>query len=297
MTGESQQLVVPLDQKALGEFIVSLLGQRRSIERGFRDRRFEIDIEWLINLNEILSQRINSQHEATIVSFSAKFYFDTGKIVTVEDLESFRTYSDISTEASVGADVRWGYLIKFPLAGLPEKQEIRFAAFTDRQIIGGVRTINSRNARSFLSLREGEEWLYYSVGFTNVTWGEDISATLSSYISGKTEALPRWKSYIRNLPVSIGLPFVFSMAVFTSMIISLKTSVSTLNQSQDFLFAKYGDPNNLVAKLNSIDKKLEFLVVATVIRFKPDFFPLLPFAKTAAWCAAISCLFGPSDNC
>ena len=40
---KSKSIVIPLDERTLGEFIASLLGQRRSIERDFDDRRFEID--------------------------------------------------------------------------------------------------------------------------------------------------------------------------------------------------------------------------------------------------------------
>ena len=197
MTGEadvpkntSRAIVIPLDERTLGEFIASLLGQRRSIERNFNDRRFEIDSNWLLNLDDVILQRINSQHTAKLVSFSARIYFSNGKIVTLQEEKSFRHYNDISSEISVGVDLRWSFLIKFPLAGIPEKQEIRFAAFTDATIIGEVKAKERRSSRSFLSTRGEDERFLYSVQFTNVTWGEDLSATIDAYITGKSEGMP-----------------------------------------------------------------------------------------------------------
>ena len=80
----SAQIAIPSDTRILGEFIAELLGQRRSIERTFYDRRFEIDMNWLLNLDQIIAQRLAAQNTAKLVSFSAKFYFANGKVITLE---------------------------------------------------------------------------------------------------------------------------------------------------------------------------------------------------------------------
>lgn len=80
----SAQIAIPSDTRILGEFIAGLLGQRRSIERTFYDRRFEIDMNWLLNLDQIIAQRLAAQNTAKLVSFSAKFYFANGKVITLE---------------------------------------------------------------------------------------------------------------------------------------------------------------------------------------------------------------------
>ena len=67
-------IMIPMDNRVLGEFIAGLLGQSRLMKRRFTDRRFEIDINWLLNLDQIVDQRLASQNQAKLVSFSSKFF-------------------------------------------------------------------------------------------------------------------------------------------------------------------------------------------------------------------------------
>ena len=84
---KNSSISIPLnDPRALGDFISGLLGQRRSIERRYDERRFEIDFDWLLNLDQIIAQRV-SQNAPKLVSFSAVFYFKEGNILTVEDYD------------------------------------------------------------------------------------------------------------------------------------------------------------------------------------------------------------------
>jgi hypothetical protein len=55
MARDSTEITIPMDTRVLGEFLAELLGQRRSIERTFDDRRFEIDMSWLLNLDAMLN--------------------------------------------------------------------------------------------------------------------------------------------------------------------------------------------------------------------------------------------------
>jgi hypothetical protein len=288
----SKAIAIPLaDQRALGEFIASLLGQRRTIECDFRDRRFEIDFEWLLNLNDVIDQRIQSQHAATLVSFSARFYFGNGKIVTLEDIKSFRTYNDISAELSVGVDLRWSFLIQFPLADTPEKQELRFAAFTDKRILGGIKVRDRQRKASYISLHEDDERLYYTVLFTNVTWGEDLNATISSFILGHSEALPRWKKYTRSMPVSLTVPLIFLLGITSSFFVLLRSLVNSIDAGHALLTERYGDLSKIPDTLDTVDKKLSFLVSEAVIRFQPDsLISFSPAIKTVVFCVTVSCV-------
>lgn len=166
----STEIAIPLDPKILGEFIANLLGQRRSIEQMFGDRRFEIDMDWLLNLDQVIEQRIIAQNTGTLVSFSTTIYFANGRSLTLEGREAFRSYNDMSNDISVGIDMKWSYLIKFPLAKIPEKQEIRFVAFTKREVV--YRQLDRKLSRSFVTFDSDQERLGYFIQFTDVTWGE-----------------------------------------------------------------------------------------------------------------------------
>jgi hypothetical protein len=276
-------IVIPLDdERILGEFIASLLGQRRSIECDFHDRRFDIDLNWLLNLNEIILQRITSQHAAKLMSFSARFYFESGRIITLEDEKSFRHYNDISSEISVGVDLRWSFLIKFPLVDVPEKQEIRFATFTDESILGEKQSTKYATNTSFVSLRENDERLYYTILFTNVTWGEDLSATVAAYIAGKTDALPRWKKYLRIVPITVIVPVTLGVGLLYGMVTSLNTLSTQLDIARSSIMLKYGDIEKLPATLNTVDQKLSFLVDSTITTlYMKDILSFWPFIKSA----------------
>jgi hypothetical protein len=63
-----QQIVIPVAGQQLGQFIMSLLGQRRSIEKSFVTDNLLVRHDWIINLIEIISQRL-SQNKHEIVSF------------------------------------------------------------------------------------------------------------------------------------------------------------------------------------------------------------------------------------
>ena len=63
------QITIP--KPDLGQFIIDLLGQNRRIEKSI-DGPFEIDIEFLQNLDSIIEQRIKGQQDAQLVDFSTK---------------------------------------------------------------------------------------------------------------------------------------------------------------------------------------------------------------------------------
>jgi hypothetical protein len=265
---EENALIIPLtDKTVLGEFIAGLLGQRRSIEQRFENLTFNIDMNWLHNLDAIISQRLSSQNEAKLVSFNARFFFDSGKILTLNDEASFKSFHDISNEIAVGLDLRWAYLVKFPTSKLPEKQEIRFSAFTDNRVV-------SRNPKkefySFIDFADSKrEELFFSIQFTNVTWGEDISAHISNYIRSKTIEMPKWKTIVRQIrPI-----FAFMAAIVGMLTYLIISIISPLQMMQNKLLERYGAFNDLPTKLSTNDDKINFLVDVAIIRLKTEIIP------------------------
>jgi len=267
-------LMIPLDNRAFGEFIAGLLGQPRLMERRFSDRRFEIDTNWLLNLDQIIEQRLISQNQAQLVSFSSRFYFANGKTITLEDHSAFRTFHDMSNELSVGVDLRWTFLIKFPLAKLPEKQEIRFSAFTDKDI-AEQRPKERKEAKTFISAGDQGEFISIAIRFTDVTWGEDIYSHMGNYILAKTEAIPRRTQFFRKFKSTT----LLSMSALLGMVVSLWSVFSAMNAGVTKVTQKFGSLD--APTLTTPDEKLDLLIGLAVARLNIDTFPFIPFIRSA----------------
>jgi hypothetical protein len=278
----TREVAIPIaDPKQLGEFIAGLLGQRRSIDRRFDDRRFSIDFDWLTNLDDIIAQRLAAQNAAVLVSFAARIYFGNGKIVTLEDRDSFRTFRDTSSELSVGIDLRWNYLIQFPLAASPEKQEIRFSAFTEKDIL--EKKPNEDRGKLFLSADSEKESLSYAIQFTDVTWGEDVSAHIGNYINSKTEPIAKWKAILRKVRHS-----AFPYGLLAGATLAMTSALAGIAGGNPAV-QKYFPLEMSLANLKTIDQKVDFLVDVAATRLLIDPWPVFSSAlgRIALWMAAI----------
>jgi len=169
-TGSDLTLTIPRNR--LGEFIGSLLGQQRKIERSFEGGHFVATHDWILNIIDIFEQRM-SQNPHTLISFRCRFFFDDGRIYTVETIDAFRAYNDLSNKMTVGVDISVTYAVDFPGTEIPGKQDIRVEVFSD---------VRAKENASLESKRKKQVRIQYTVSFTNLTFGEAVSRHISSYI-------------------------------------------------------------------------------------------------------------------
>ncbi len=169
-TGSDLTLTIPRNK--LGEFIGSLLGQPRKKERSFEGGHFVATHDWILNIADIFEQRMAQNHHS-LVSFRCRYFFEDGRIDTVETIDAFRTYHDLSNKTSVGVDISVTYIVDFPGSETPEKQEIRVEVFSD---------FRTKESASPAANREKKAKIQYMVSFTNLTFGEDVSRHISTYI-------------------------------------------------------------------------------------------------------------------
>ena len=165
----------------------------------------------------------------------------------------------MSNELTVGVDLRWSYLIQFPLTQAPEKQEIRFVVFTNKSAI--ERKLDKKPNKSFLLVGSSEEKLAYSIEFTDVTWGEDLSSQIASYILSKTESVPRWKIYLRGLRSSLAFP----LAALASVLVFM-WSILSIDRELSENIRKYMPIDKAIEKFQNVDQKLDFIVAMTADR-------------------------------
>jgi hypothetical protein len=119
----------------------------------------------------VIDQRVE-QNRGKLFSLKCKFYFDGGRIVHLESREAFDSYIDPSNDMSVGVDLSVAYLVDF--SGIPEKQEIRFQAFSDLSI---KESVNSSNKQNY-----SNSSIEAQINFTNVTWGEDLYRHICAFV-------------------------------------------------------------------------------------------------------------------
>jgi hypothetical protein len=208
---------IPVSGRALANFLVDLLGQRRSTERIFRGDRFTVDHNWLINLHLILDQRIVSQNEGQLVSFKANIYYDNGRISNVFTYDGFSAYRDISSDVCVGVEMSWMYLIKFPGKELPEKQEVNFAISVDEKY--KERKLQQKYKFSeYVTLGADQQSIIrINISYSDYSWGEDILSQIARYVESslrKPDFIARVVDVLQNFSV---LPILaFALILFAS---------------------------------------------------------------------------------
>ena len=97
-------LSLPIKRQDLGDFISNLLGQPQSIEQ-ILDIKFDIDHEWLINLHELINQRITQQSTSKLINFTAFIYFEDGMKRTINSYPAFKTYQETKKNKQTGIKI------------------------------------------------------------------------------------------------------------------------------------------------------------------------------------------------
>lgn len=172
---ENSSISLPVNNEDLGNFLSGLLGQAQSIERDF-DQAFDIDHAWLINLHEVIDQRVNQQAIAQLLNFKAVVNFEKRMKRTLTSIESFYTYKEMKQLRSIGVKLEWSYLIQFPNSTVPEKQEITFFAKTNSTSKSDSKLDNFLYSSSKVNV------INIRINYTERTWGNDMENLLEETI-------------------------------------------------------------------------------------------------------------------
>ncbi|MGZ5050185.1 MAG: hypothetical protein ACXWAS_03915 [Methylobacter sp.] len=207
-------ITLPVRGSELGEFLSGLLGQPQSIERENKEA-FDIDHAWLLNLHEVINQRIHQQASAQLMGFKVVVHFSNRMKRTLTSVEAFQTYKELQQARSIGVQIEWTYLIQFPGSNIPEKQSISFYAKGEPLPLerDAVRIADLLQRTLLRSIREREEnTMRYRIDYTERTWGNDIENLLRDVIATSS------RGDIQNSRygwMQLGLFFaVFSCCVF-----------------------------------------------------------------------------------
>ncbi|EOX4440905.1 hypothetical protein ACKGLS_000659 [Vibrio alginolyticus] len=259
---ETTILTIPVNKNDLGGFISDLLGQKQSLERTY-DAEFEIDHSWLMNLHEMIDQRISQQANSHLINFTAVVYFKGGFKRTITTIEAFKAYHETKREISNGIKIVWEYLVHFPNRAHPEKQQISFTAllldrpaYLSRKRSGIFSKIydelNSFDKKSMINIQ---------IDHTERTWGDDIENIISTSILDATKSssigsiVAQFSRIVMAIVLLVGLTFY----PLYSAIVEPAESISYLQAD----FSELKEIKNYTSEV--LDKKIDLIFEAVTI--------------------------------
>ncbi|WP_122689400.1 hypothetical protein [Pseudomonas viridiflava] len=252
---EKLSISLPLRKRDLGSFISNLLGQQQSFQR-LMTTQFDIDHDWLINLHELLHQRIKQQSDSTLIEFVAQIHFESGLKRTITTADSFNAYVETKKESVVAITLLWSYLVQFPERAFPDKQEITFHARIRRNeqskqerktspiIHYIVESILAESERSFMT---------YSISHTERTWGDDIEALIANHMEKVIRDEMGFTKKIYNIlrwTLAIGVFFFLMLYPMYHLTSNTASIISELSAQYQVLDA---DPQSIALLSKKLD--------------------------------------------
>jgi len=250
-------LALPIKKSDLGNFVADLLGQQQSIERVI-DENFNIDFYWLVNLHDLIDQRINQQNHSDLVSFSLIVYFEKGLKRTLTSVEALKSYSETRKDIPVGAKMVWSYLVHFPGKPYPEKQQISFSAFRHQNKKEDTQKLSFERFIIREIVKKSERnTVRFQIDHTERTWGDDLEVVISNHIDevirkeGKADLFFNLSRVIFSFLILI---FGFIYGVFSSITNKLDDVRSAVNQYAELQSVKQIDLSLINQKVDVIAK-------------------------------------------
>jgi len=239
----------PATTEKIGKFISGLLGQPQTISREVSGI-FDINLNWLNHVNSLIEQRIKQQNDAALTSFSAKIFYDGDLIRTLQSVEALKHFSETKMVRSVGVELHWNYIIKFPGKEIPEKQEITLGVFAkgSKYVTVGLQPIKLREAINLGRIT-------YSIAHTERTWGDDIESILRQEIDVVTKKTRWYESYYENSLMVLGLICLMAGFLFPDYM-NDRLEKEALSKIQPAI-AQIADPNAFA--LLEVPKKLDLI--------------------------------------
>ena len=245
-------VVLPFGQEKFKEFVKTLLGSPQAVT-GTHQGGFEVTLEDVRNLHQLLLQRITQQNDGHLINFVAEVVYSDKSTVELNSIQELLTYNEVRPIISTALHISWDFLVRFHDKEVPEKQRIQLSIEDSK----GLRESNSFADRSFdffpfpvPSRRfhlEGR--ISYRIEHTARTWGADIQAMLNNHI----QSILKTKSKLKRSLESQGHFLLFSYCMV-------------------FFFATLGTSVMLIERHNSasIDGVINQLNTAYNLNYKVD---------------------------
>jgi hypothetical protein len=213
-----------------------------------------VDWTWLRDLDQLVMQRVEHQNEGKLVDFSFKLLLSNGRITHITARSDFAGFRDLSNVESVGVELVWTFLVKFPTSRNPEKQEIRFVSKTaelDDHKMGKKGPLHFIDKLAI----ESEE-MTVDIFYSNVTWGEDLMQVISNHVNGWFPHRSLIWQRVATLSVRLSAPvlvILFMISSSLSLDRAFKIRVVSISEQA-------GKLADLPVSIELLNKKIDVLI-------------------------------------
>ncbi|MCB9233839.1 MAG: hypothetical protein H6581_19435 [Bacteroidia bacterium] len=249
---DSSNVFFPIAPKDFTEFIKSLLGKPQTITKVI-EGCFEVKLNDLLSVCELINQRVNQQNEARLLCITTKINFSDNSSVQLGSLEELERYNEVKSIISESVNLSLEYLIKFADKEKPEKQKIDITFLGERvsregiSFDGSAFLIRGMNVGGIISIR---------IEHTARTWGLDIENLLSNFLNNLISEENKFKKFVRSnserVSLAVGLIF-FLLIIAGSIFTTNELNNNRLNNYKDFLAELSG------SQTEQINSKIDFL--------------------------------------
>ncbi|MBB1490236.1 hypothetical protein H5395_01555 [Paracoccus sp. MC1854] len=194
----SNVLMIPCSAGQFGSFLASLLKTPRTIRRTFY-QVVDVDVPEMVDVLQLVHQRIVEQHESSLASITIQVLFEDGRSVEISSIDEFASFSEPSNRKCVAVVVSSSYLVALPREQVPAKNEITIEFKADatshvRKEIYGKRVISDFAPK--------ESGIGYIIRHRSVSLGNDLANLLDAKIKSM-EKVDRFAAFFSSGWVSL----------------------------------------------------------------------------------------------
>ena len=251
-------VTLPFNGDQFKEFVAGLLGKPQSID-GIISGSFEINRDDIMNLFDLINQRVTQQNDATLILFTSRIIFSDNTSVQVNSIDALIAYNEIKPVVSESVHITFQYLIKFQDKNVPEKQEINVSFITsDDAAKDGI--VEKEYDKILLSMfrkrltRRKAGFIQYNIKHTARTWGADIDSLLSNQFRCLIQSESSIKSFLRKYDIILSLAVMVAIVtlglVYSNIIEDIRLAKRAVEINEVF--------DNTPADLAKISRQLKF---------------------------------------
>lgn len=171
-------LLIPCSTTEFGSFLAGLLRTPRTIRRTFY-QPIDVDVSAIVEILQLIDQRIGEQHESTRASQEVQILFEDGRSVELGSLDDFLSYNEPGSRKCVSVSVSSVYLIKLPHSDVPARNEITLEFKADST--SHIREDIFKN-RVIGDIAPKQSGVGYVIRHKSVTLGNDLANLLDNKI-------------------------------------------------------------------------------------------------------------------
>lgn len=250
-------VTLPFAHDDFKDFIIGLLGKPQTITKSFSGV-FEIKKNHIINIHNLIDQRIKQQNDASLIRLNARVMFDDNSSILLRSLEELISYNEIKPIVSTGAYLSWQYLIKFNDKNVPERQEIEIAIISTSQ---DAPTLDAPMMQ-FDWTKGG--FIHLNIKHTARTWGADIESLLSNHFNKTVRPIPKlyeWFRKQREMVAKLAYFLIMGIGFFGSMKYITKSSDSRKDLRESVINDFF--ESNKINDIDRLSEEVEFVTKIT----------------------------------